>query len=75
MMLPIDYRLRPIKPKYLHDETESTASWFIFGEYPDGTVGICDGDRDIFEYVPRDVAERIVKARNDFVDTLVALCQ
>lgn len=75
MQLPIDYSNRPIKAKYLHDETEATASWFIFGEYSDGTVGICDGDRDIFERVPRHVAEKIVASRNRFVDELVALCQ
>lgn len=75
MQLPIDYRTKPIKPKYLDCETEATAAWFIFGDYPDGTVGVCDGDRDIFKHIPRDVAERIVKARNEFVAILVAECQ
>lgn len=75
MQLPIDFSNGPIKPKYLESETEATCAWCIFGEFPDGTVGICDGDRDIFDRVPRETAEKIVAARNEFVERLVELCR
>jgi len=73
MMLPIDFRNRPFKPKYIDEETRETSHWFIFGEHPDdGTVDIMDGTQnDVIVHVPADKAERICEARNRFVDALL----
>lgn len=69
--LPIDYRKRPWKQKYIDEETPELNRWMIFGEYPDGSVGISDGQIDIFTHVPRDKALLIVTARNAFVAIVV----
>jgi len=69
--LPIDYRRRPWKAKYIDTECLATNRWCILGEYQDGTVSITDGTDDIMEHVPKDVAQNIVDARNTFVDTLM----
>jgi hypothetical protein len=69
--LPVDYRKRPWRHKYLDEETPVLNRWFIFGTYPDGTVGISDGDQDIFSYVPQPIAVEIVNARNTFVATVL----
>lgn len=68
--LPIDYSRRPWREKYV-DETPRLARWFIFGQFLDGTVGITDADTSIFDRVPRDVAERIIAARDVFCDAIV----
>lgn len=68
--LPVDYNKRPWRDKYLFDETSVLKYWFIMGTYPDGTVGICDGDEDIFSYVPLEVAQEIVKARKEFLEVI-----
>lgn len=65
-MLPIDYRSKPLKPKYITEETPEFNSWMIFGEHPDGWVDISDGSNDIMTHVPKDVADRIIAARNTF---------
>ncbi len=64
--LPIDYRSRPWRTKYLDEETPVINQWFIFGTYPDGSVGISDGQEDIVEWIPRKLAEEIIEARNAF---------
>lgn len=71
MLLPIDYRKRPIKTKYVDEETPMFARWMIFGEYPDGSVCVCSGDDDIFEYMPKEVAEKVIAARDAFVDAMM----
>lgn len=68
--IPIDYRRRPWRTKYILDETFLFNTWFIFGEYPDGSVCITDGNADIMEYVPRDVAEEIISKRDEFCNFL-----
>lgn len=71
MQLPIDYRSRPIKEKYLDFETPMFARWVIFGEYDDGTVAITDPTgADVFTHVPKDVAEQIIHARDNFVSEI-----
>lgn len=75
MMLPIDFRNRPFKPKYIEDETPMLSEWMTFGKHvEDGTTcivgGNCGSD-DIFEGVPLDVAERIVEARRVFVAAIM----
>jgi hypothetical protein len=69
--LPVDYRKRPWRAKYLDEETPVLSRWIVFGEFDDGTVGISDMNSDIFEHVPRDVAEQIIDARNAFVDVVL----
>src|SRR5690606_30024818 len=61
------------RSKYIRDETFLLNDWMIFGTYDDGTVGICDGDADIFERVPKDVAEEICEARRVFCDKMQAI--
>lgn len=67
MELPIDCRNAPFKRKYIDEETPVISQWMIFGEFPDGTVGVSDGTNDIFDWCPREKAEAIVKAREEFV--------
>lgn len=71
MMLPIDYSKRPFRQKYIDEETDLFSIWYIFGEHPDGWVDIANPAGDVFTKVPKDVAERIVAARQKFVDVLV----
>ena len=52
--------------KYLTEETHLLNHWFIFGKYPDDTVGISDGIQDIFEYVTFEDAQKLVEARDEF---------
>lgn len=66
MDLPVYVRNAPFREKYL-DETPMLAPWMIFGQSADGTrVDISNGTDDMFVYVPRDVAERLVAARDVF---------
>lgn len=44
-----------------HIDRVAGEPWFIFGERPGGLVDLSDGTNDVFERLPRDVAERIVK--------------
>lgn len=46
----------PMREKYID---EKVGVWFIFGTHPDGTVDINDGQKDIFEKLPKDVAEKL----------------
>lgn len=72
MLLPIDYRQRPFKAKYIDEETHMLSRWMIFGEHPDGWVDIANSNGDdIFTHVPRDVAERMVDGRNDWVASVL----
>lgn len=73
MQLPIDYRSRPIKTKYIDEETRMLSHWFIFGNHADGSVDIMDGTcSDVFVQVPADAAERLIAARNEFVAKVTA---
>lgn len=73
MQLPIDFQRAPLKQKYIDEDTQVTARWGIFGHNVDdpNLVFVCDTYTDVFINVPRDVAERIVAARNAFVDALL----
>jgi hypothetical protein len=75
VQLPIDFRKRPFKPKYIDEETSTTCRWFIFGTFPDDrTVGIMGSDQqEVMTHVPLDVAQRLVFARNKFVDKVLEL--
>ena len=63
--IPIDYRDRPWRAKYV-DMEGLFAPWFEFGVSSDGTVDLASADGDVFLHVPRDVAERLLKARDAF---------
>jgi hypothetical protein len=71
MRLPIDFRKAPFKSKYLDEETPATASWVVFGVHADSTVDISDGQSDIITNVPKDVAKKIIDARNTFVNVVL----
>ena len=69
--LPVDYENRPWKSKYLTEETPVLNNWFIFGDpATQWTVDITDGTQDIFVNIPRDIAVRLVEARQAMVDEI-----
>jgi hypothetical protein len=71
MILPMEYP-RPKKTKYVDEETTVFNRWMIFGEHPDGIhVDIHDGTEDIITRIPREKAERLIAARNVFINTLL----
>jgi hypothetical protein len=72
MILPIEYP-RPFKDKYMDEETPMFAHWVIFGTHPDGRVDISDGNQDILTRVPRPNAQKILEARNAFVNEMMEL--
>lgn len=45
--------------------------WFIFGEL-DGRVDVADPNGDVFRGVQRDTADRLIEARDAFVDAMTA---
>lgn len=47
--------------------------YFIFGECPDGAVDVNDGRDDVFLRLPRDVAEAVCLAQQEFREKLYAL--
>jgi hypothetical protein len=72
MDLPIDMRKAPFRQKYLDEETRMLAIWTVFGEFvDDGTVCVSDPYGDIFHHVPKDKAEALVAARDDFCRRVV----
>lgn len=71
VQLPLNFANRPFKTKYIDEETPMFARWMAFGTRSDGTTDICSGDTDVFECVPRDIAERIIAARHDFIDVIM----
>lgn len=74
MRLPIDFRevSRPIREKYLIDETPGLAPWMEFGVHANGAVdaGTC---ADVFVAVPPDVARRLIDARQTFCDAVLGI--
>lgn len=73
MQLPLDLRNAPFKPKYVDEETPMFARWFTFGRYDDdGTTLITDGTVDVLDRVPMAKAERIVAARNAWVEAMLS---
>lgn len=73
MDLPIDARTGPFREKYLDSETEILRRWFVFGFRADGNgVDIADGQQDIFVGVTLVQAQRIVAAREAFVDEIIS---
>lgn len=72
MMLPLDLRKAPFKPKYVDEETPMFARWFTFGKYDDGTVLITDGTVDVLDRVPPNKAERICARRNEWCEFMLA---
>lgn len=74
MQLPIDFGKRPYKPKYIDEETLLLNRWFIFGQRQRGLeplVDLSDGQGDVIIALPLEVAQRLIKARNDFVDAVL----
>jgi hypothetical protein len=60
----------PMREKYVD---EAAGVWIIFGEHRDGTVDVSDQRRDVFEGLPRDAAEKVVAAQDEFRAKLYAI--
>jgi hypothetical protein len=52
---------------------EAVGIYTVFGWWGDGTVCISDGQRDVFEGVPEDIAEKVVAAQAEFRQKLYDL--
>jgi hypothetical protein len=52
---------------------EKVGVWFIFGEYDNGRVDVSDGQRDVFTHIPRQLADNLCLAHDEFRTTLYAL--
>ena len=72
MRLPIDARMAPFKEKYLDEETFLLARWFTMGTSLDGTVWLHSKDDDIFCGLTTEQATRLIKARQVFIDEIIA---
>lgn len=72
-ILPIDYKRRPWKEKYLIDETHLFKGWFVFGTHENGNVDLSDGTEDIFTDVPKDVAQELIEIRREFIDRIIKI--
>lgn len=63
----------PMREKYVD---EAVGIWVIFGENRDGTVDVADQQKDIFQSLPRDKAQKIVNLQQEFRDKLYeVLCR
>lgn len=60
----------PMRQKYVD---EKTGIYMIFGTRPDGTVDVNDGQQDVFEGLPQDIAEEVVAAHDRFRQELYSL--
>ena len=71
MNIPMNFP-RPVRDKYVDEETRLFARWYIFGEYRNGRdVDIADPFGDVITGIPREEAVRLIEARDTFVDTLL----
>jgi hypothetical protein len=60
-----------VREKYIEDRIPR---WFVFGEYDDtGNVDVADPDMDVWEDIPRRVADALVEARGRYVDEIVRI--
>jgi hypothetical protein len=50
-------------------EAHGFRRWFIFGESGD-TVDLSDGEADVLQKIDRDLARKIIAARNRYCDSL-----
>ena len=57
-----------MRPKYV---TERFGRWFIFGEWPNGLVGVNDGDRDVLVGTTRGEANAMIADRDRVIDALI----
>jgi len=56
-----------MKQKYVD---EKVGIWFVFGQYYGGCVDVADGQRDVFEHIPKEAAEAIVEIQKEFREKL-----
>lgn len=74
MNLPIDARRAPFKEKYLDEETPMLARWIQHGRDPrDGTYFVESSQADVFCGLSLDQANRIVRARERFVNQIISI--
>ena len=71
MDLPLDFSKAPYKEKYVDEETPMFARWYLFGTHDDGLVDIAGPAGDVCIRVPEPAAERIIQARDAFIDVLL----
>lgn len=72
MDLPIDARHAPYPSQQIDRNTPALNRWHIHGAWPNDAVDITDGHSEIILSLHRLAAERIVNARNAFVDEVLA---
>lgn len=60
----------PMRDKYVDQFAKHL---FIFGEQPDGTVDVNDGTDDVLAGVPKEIAEAVVAANQDYREKLYAI--
>jgi len=74
MDLPIDARRAPFKEKHLDEETPALARWFDTGvDGNDRTLFVGSKDEDFFVGLSIDQANRIVRARERFINEIVSI--
>ncbi|QBE66860.1 hypothetical protein [Pseudoduganella lutea] len=61
----------PMREKYVDEATGG--HWIIFGTRGDGTVDVSDANRDIFEGLPKEAAEKVIEARSKFMAELYGI--
>lgn len=53
-----------------------TKTWFVFGVHEDGSIDVNDGEQDVFEGLPAEVALKVIQAHDEFREKLYGiLCQ
>ncbi len=63
----------PMREKYVDD---AVGIFIEFGTHPDGTVDVHALGRDVFEGLPKDVAQKVCEAHDRFREELyVILCE
>ena len=60
----------PMREKYVD---EAIGIYCVFSTHADGTVDVSDGNRDVFNGLPRDVADKVVAAHDAFSKELYKL--
>ena len=71
MKLPIDARKLPFKDKYLYEETEVFAQWFIFGvDSTDKTQCLAWKDGEVIVGLTLEQANNIITLRDKFCKDL-----
>ena len=60
----------PMKEKYVD---EAVGIYFVLGVHGNGNVDVSDSNKDIFQNIPLDVAQKICEAQGEFREKLYSL--